>query len=719
MSALGNFFARAGKLFGFSTPEGGVAPNYPVTMLEHPYRLDPLAWDYVLAQKRVPMVRACVLRIANDIASLPVVFEVESGGAYKPIQRVPGNIVDVWQNANATQTNFELVRDLAANLKASGNAYLIAEDFGTNKVRELWTVPPHIVRVIPGKRREPAAYVVSRGGEEEAIPAKSVIHFKGYNPEFAPDGGSDLEAAEFAYSARHDVDRLIQAFVRNGGQPSGYWSLLDSAGKPMAMAMSEADSIALRKRLDRLTNGIRRAFSAKIIGDMKFERSGLTPSEMKLLEMGDASDETICRALGVPGWMVGLKGGSSGLADKGGAARADAKNYWNTTIKGELKLRDAILTERLCPKFGRGIRARTDLSTVPDLIEAMLASSSSLADLCGRAPYTVNEVRAFSGAPARPEPEADKLYEKPAPAPLGADAGPTPDPGNQAPQDAPARSSRMIEGDTRREERRRAASANLRRYERRLEAAFGEILDRQKKKVCAAIEARQGRALKRRSIDMEEIVMPDPEDEDAISRILAALVADRGEEALADLALELEMAFNAQRTSGWVKANAQRVLAQTSETTREAVREAMAQGMSLNESLAQIVERVRALPAFDNARAALIARTESTGAYNYASREAWAQSGVVMKQEWLSSRDSAVRDTHAEADGQVVGIFENFLVGENQLQYPGDPSGDPGETCNCRCTTLPVVDEAARARVNFKSYLGRVLAGAHREGVAR
>ena len=54
----------------------------------------------------------------------------------------------------------------------------------------------------------------------------------------------------------------------------------------------------------------------------------------------------------------------------------------------------------------------------------------------------------------------------------------------------------------------------------------------------------------------------------------------------------------------------------------------------------------------------------------------------------MSMHDSKVRDDHAEADGQEVGMDEAFDVGGEQLMYPGDPAGSAGNTINCRCTVI-------------------------------
>lgn len=54
---------------------------------------------------------------------------------------------------------------------------------------------------------------------------------------------------------------------------------------------------------------------------------------------------------------------------------------------------------------------------------------------------------------------------------------------------------------------------------------------------------------------------------------------------------------------------------------------------------------------------------------------------------WVSAGDNLVRDTHAEADGQVKPINEPFEVGDSLMMYPCDNSLGAGaeEIVNCRC----------------------------------
>lgn len=91
-----------------------------------------------------------------------------------------------------------------------------------------------------------------------------------------------------------------------------------------------------------------------------------------------------------------------------------------------------------------------------------------------------------------------------------------------------------------------------------------------------------------------------------------------------------------------------------------------------------------------------ITTLSAVGSINHAALSAAFAAGSVSKQ-WLSRRDSRVRDTHQHADGQVRPILAKFKLGgipthpvTSEVMFPGDP--DPAvpidEVINCRCTML-------------------------------
>jgi HK97 family phage portal protein len=132
-------------------------------------------------------------------------------------------------------------------------------------------------------------------------------------------------------------------------------------------------------------------------------------------------------------------------------------------------------------------------------------------------------------------------------------------------------------------------------------------------------------------------------------------------------------------------------------TVEAALRESLREGLHAGENVSQLAARVRSVMDASKARSMTIARTETGFAYNTGRYEGMKQAGV-QRQEWLTARDSRVRDSHASpgVDGQVVAIGEPFKMGSGvSLLYPLDPSGPPGEIINCRCVAIPVIAEAS------------------------
>ena len=87
-----------------------------------------------------------------------------------------------------------------------------------------------------------------------------------------------------------------------------------------------------------------------------------------------------------------------------------------------------------------------------------------------------------------------------------------------------------------------------------------------------------------------------------------------------------------------------------------------------------------------------------TSAENKGRQDSYARAesdGIILKKEWIATNDSRTRHSHAALDGAVVDQDKKF---DNGLMYPGDPSGRPEETWNCRCTVAAVVKGFRRVR---------------------
>lgn len=122
----------------------------------------------------------------------------------------------------------------------------------------------------------------------------------------------------------------------------------------------------------------------------------------------------------------------------------------------------------------------------------------------------------------------------------------------------------------------------------------------------------------------------------------------------------------------------------TRKQTAEVLATSYSEGLGTQET-ARRVQRVMGGVVSAN-RAQTIARTEVHTVANTAQHQAAEALEVPMKQEWIAAVDERTRTTHIDADGQVVGLGESFIVGGASMRFPGDPTAPPEETINCRCT---------------------------------
>lgn len=124
---------------------------------------------------------------------------------------------------------------------------------------------------------------------------------------------------------------------------------------------------------------------------------------------------------------------------------------------------------------------------------------------------------------------------------------------------------------------------------------------------------------------------------------------------------------------------------QVTATTRQVLEDrVLLQGVANGESIDELAARVRAtFTDLSTWRATVIARTETVGGFNAASRATAEGSNVVTARVWLATGDSRTRDSHVELDGHTLTKMGDSYP--NGCKFPGDPDGPPEETIMCRC----------------------------------
>ena len=115
-------------------------------------------------------------------------------------------------------------------------------------------------------------------------------------------------------------------------------------------------------------------------------------------------------------------------------------------------------------------------------------------------------------------------------------------------------------------------------------------------------------------------------------------------------------------------------------TTSKQIRAALEEGFLEGEGVEALSQRIRDLyDGISKGRALTIARTETVAPANDGAMQGYKQAGV--DKEWIATKDEHTRDSHVALDGVVIGIDEEFKVGNDKMLYPGGGE-DPGENIN-------------------------------------
>ena len=125
------------------------------------------------------------------------------------------------------------------------------------------------------------------------------------------------------------------------------------------------------------------------------------------------------------------------------------------------------------------------------------------------------------------------------------------------------------------------------------------------------------------------------------------------------------------------------------------------QGILQGEPMDKIANRLSKVTGMNATSAIRNARTMVTGAENKGRQDSYKRAeedGIVMKREWIATNDGRTRHWHAELDGVEVDIDEPWHNEFGEIMFPGDPSADPANTYNCRCSMRSIVKGFKKVR---------------------
>jgi HK97 family phage portal protein len=595
-------------------------------------------------------VYACLSAIATALAEPPLrVYRTQAGDRTELDETPLGSLLE---RPNPHMTLSALLAYLSNCLHVDGNAYwrkMRAGNPETGNVVELWPISPS--RLEPKTVRDSGDFIsfyryYIRPGVHEDIPVENIVHFRmglrdgdhrlGDGPirRLAREVSSDDQATRYA-------DRLLANFAAPG---------LSVEFDKDTQAIDQATADEIKVRIQAAYSGDNLGAVSVMSPGAKLAAHGFSPEQMDMKTLHRVPEERIAAVLGVPAIVAGLGAGLDRSTYSNFAEAREA--FTEMKLCPFWRLLGDVLTMSLVPDFAsdRTVSVAFNIDDVRALQDDQNAKAVRLSTYVAAGILTTDEARAEIGHEPLPEqPAAPALPDSP-PEARSRPRIVTLHREIKAPDDLPG----LYEG--LRDDRLPDWESELRTFlasqQRRVNAKLRAGADTAEELVVEGEAILLGRKLT-------------PLQEALLEQVHSLVVGELG------LAFELDD----PSTRRFLQEAGANIVGIT-DTTREAVRAALIEGQANGEGIDKLAARLRDLPAFNDARARAVARTELGHSANTAALANYRASGVVV----------GVRVFDGDYDGACQAMNgRTFALGQEPptLQHP-----------NCRRAFAPIVDAA-------------------------
>ena len=242
----------------------------------------------------------------------------------------------------------------------------VAASDRTGKVPLPETIIPvrgRAVEIKPGDSGLPAVYVYP-SKERREFPARSVVHFRDYDPNNPTRGLGDVEVLMRDLAAEFQAQRYQEGLLGNGGNPGGWILNKGALGDPTR----RAQEAAINDRYSNVENaGLWHVLSGK---DVEVKPNEMKPKDMEYMALRTYTFTAVCAVLGVPTILLGDTA-SATFSNFEQAMRQlwTGPNGIISYLRSEEDTIKAFFLDRLEISGADRIYARHDLGVVPELQE--------------------------------------------------------------------------------------------------------------------------------------------------------------------------------------------------------------------------------------------------------------------------------------------------------------------------------------------------------------
>jgi HK97 family phage portal protein len=615
-------------------------------------------------------VYACTSAIADEVATIELRLQVQSGDGWKDVQNHPA--LELLNNVNPAMSSDDLFLATQSYLELEGNAFWYLAPNGKKAPAEIWPLNPTRVEVKPGKNFLVDHYVYTNdAGKQVKLGTGEVIHFKRFNPTSQYRGVGTVAAAALAIDSDIYAAEWNRNFFNNSALPA---AVLQTEGK---LTTDQFDRV--KAQWDARYQGTKNAHRTAVLeGGLKVEKLNLSQKEMDFLEQRRFGRDEIMAMFRVPRTVLGI-------TDDVNRANAEATDYVfaKRVIAPRMRFLATTLTEFYLPLWG--LPASQYRLTHSDPVPQNVESELKRKEVALNTGYlTRNEIREQDGLKAMPDGDVllvpgtlkpiDLVLNPPEPMPLpGAPGGDKPP--KKAYKDAAGdkvagRITFVI----------REIKKRTKEYKGLLTDKGDELVSRMKDAPIKGFSKDLGET--ERSNELVRFLFSDWNDWIGVllnptRETLEASLAEAGKTAVAQLDTDISFDLKHARAISWLETNALRHATSIADTVRGEITRRIIQGVNDGKGADDIAESIGEF--FDTQsqwRALRIARSEVISGYAEGTLEGYRQSGIVKRKRWLTAGDSRV-DPECEMNEKQGAIpLDSLFASGHQA---------PIIHSNCRC----------------------------------
>jgi len=650
--------------------------------------------SYADAYRSCSVAYACIDRISKDVAGIPLVFlsdpeDIESDvGPGDPLR-------ELMTSPTKGATTRRLIGWSVMMRQLRGETIWIVSRGPRGKISINPWVDPSKFKEKVSRDEGLYAWTYRQDQREYMLDPSEVLWVGQDNPSNPYRGQSPLKAAADSVAMQVYGKGLALDMVSRGGERGLVLST--------DIALQEGQYEQLISNLQRRRPGDGKATRDMIFDNgLKLENPDLTREDIDILAWLNASKDDICQVYGMAPVLIG----DDDAAQYKSAPEA-IRLYWQQTITPLLRSYEDAFDSFFTEQLGMGTYIRFDLSKVKALQrdEAEKAQIAEAYSRMGIPLVAINSKLGLGFDDA--DMEIADAYVPPVPPPP------------PAPAEEPEKS--LHKGLTNETIRRRAESMVFKAgRERRRQSAersmwnsykrvAGEYRDKADKIVREALEVhgvgpratneiQRGLYAMQRDLSDDLVAATEPAHRDALMIGQASIqeLVDGKSLPWHDRVKFLSSSVSAdevmRKRTAYIRAN---IAAALIDMVNDLAQTVLAAAGEEGRSVGWVASRLRdAWSGWSSGQARTIARTEVGTMYNVGRFDEMAKQGFEHH-EWLTSIDEETRGPgdefdHEQCNGVVRRIGEQFPCG---LTHPQEDGGEAGNVINCRCETIPTVED--------------------------